>query len=81
MILYICFYFTKKMKTLVLSDIHKDLGARMVDFAGYLMPVQYEGVNIEHQSVREGVGIFDVSSFCLLIFSAIVDLVTIFDVF
>ncbi len=33
----------------------------MVPFAGYLMPVSYEGVNIEHQTVREGVGVFDVS--------------------
>lgn len=49
------------MKTLVLSNIHENLGARMVDFAGYLMPVQYEGINTEHQAVREEVGIFDVS--------------------
>ena len=33
----------------------------MVPFAGYLMPVQYEGVNVEHLNVRNGVGIFDVS--------------------
>lgn len=33
----------------------------MVPFAGYYMPVQYEGVNIEHQTVRNGVGVFDVS--------------------
>ena len=33
----------------------------MVDFAGYFMPVQYEGVNVEHLAVRENVGVFDVS--------------------
>jgi len=33
----------------------------MVPFAGYLMPVQYEGINVEHETVRNGVGVFDVS--------------------
>ena len=33
----------------------------MVPFAGYNMPVQYEGVNIEHETVRNAVGVFDVS--------------------
>ena len=49
------------MKTTALSATHKALGAKMVPFAGYEMPVSYEGVNIEHQTVREGVGVFDVS--------------------
>ncbi len=49
------------MKRTALSDTHEKLGAKMVPFAGYLMPVSYEGVNIEHQTVREGVGVFDVS--------------------
>ncbi|MCO4814424.1 MAG: glycine cleavage system aminomethyltransferase GcvT [Flavobacteriales bacterium] len=49
------------MKLTALNDIHTDLGAKMVPFAGYNMPVQYEGVNAEHQTVREGVGVFDVS--------------------
>ena len=49
------------MKELVLSDIHKSLGAKMVDFAGYNMPIQYEGVKAEHNFVREHVGVFDVS--------------------
>ena len=40
---------------------HIDLGAKMVPFAGYEMPVQYAGVNAEHKCVREGVGVFDVS--------------------
>ncbi|HET8838410.1 MAG TPA: glycine cleavage system aminomethyltransferase GcvT [Flavobacteriaceae bacterium] len=49
------------MKEIALSEIHKSLGAKMVPFAGYNMPVSYEGVNIEHQTVREKVGVFDVS--------------------
>ncbi|MDG1328088.1 MAG: glycine cleavage system aminomethyltransferase GcvT [Flavobacteriaceae bacterium] len=49
------------MKEITLSDIHKDLGAKMVPFAGYNMPVSYEGVNLEHETVRENVGVFDVS--------------------
>lgn len=44
-----------------LFDTHVSLGAKMVPFAGYEMPVQYEGVNAEHECVREGVGVFDVS--------------------
>ena len=49
------------MKKLILSDVHEELGGKMVDFAGYFMPVQYEGVNAEHLAVRENVGVFDVS--------------------
>ena len=49
------------MKSTALSQKHIDLGAKMVPFAGYNMPVQYEGVNIEHETVRNGVGVFDVS--------------------
>ena len=49
------------MKNIALSDIHTSLGAKMVPFAGYLMPVQYEGINLEHETVRNGVGVFDVS--------------------
>ena len=49
------------MKNTALSHIHEGLGAKMVPFAGYNMPVQYEGVNIEHEVVRTGVGVFDVS--------------------
>ena len=44
-----------------LTHIHESLGAKMVSFAGYNMPVQYQGVNIEHINVRENVGVFDVS--------------------
>lgn len=49
------------MKNTALSATHEALGAKMVPFAGYNMPVQYEGVNIEHETVRKSVGVFDVS--------------------
>ena len=49
------------MKNTALTHIHESLGAKMVPFAGYNMPVQYEGINIEHETVRNGVGVFDVS--------------------
>lgn len=49
------------MKNTALSHIHEALGAKMVPYAGYNMPVQYEGVTIEHQTVRNALGVFDVS--------------------
>lgn len=49
------------MKKLELSGFHERLGAKMVNFADFYMPVQYEGVNVEHQTVRNEVGVFDVS--------------------
>lgn len=49
------------MKNITLAHIHESLGAKMVPFAGYNMPVQYEGVTAEHETVRNGVGVFDVS--------------------
>ncbi len=49
------------MKNTALTNIHEQLGAKMVPFAGYNMPVSYEGVNIEHETVRKSVGVFDVS--------------------
>ena len=49
------------MKKTALFEKHQELGAKMVPFAGYEMPVQYKGVNIEHQTVRDHVGMFDVS--------------------
>lgn len=51
----------KEMKKIALNDIHHSLNAKMVPFAGYDMPVSYEGVNIEHETVRKDVGVFDVS--------------------
>ena len=49
------------LKSTVLHDRHVALGARMVPFAGYNMPVQYEGVLAEHRWTRENAGLFDVS--------------------
>jgi len=49
------------MKNTALTKTHEALNAKMVPFAGYLMPVSYEGVNAEHETVRKAVGVFDVS--------------------
>lgn len=49
------------MKTTAFTAKHIELGARMVPFAGYNMPVEYVGINEEHNHVREKVGVFDVS--------------------
>lgn len=49
------------MKTTAFNKNHKEMGAKMVPFAGYEMPIQYEGLNVEHLTVRAGVGVFDVS--------------------
>lgn len=48
-------------KNVVLHDIHEALGAKMVPFAGYIMPVSYSGITPEHTAVREQAGLFDVS--------------------
>lgn len=52
---------TEHLKRTPLAEEHVKLGARMVDFGGWYMPVQYEGVVPEHEAVRERVGLFDVS--------------------
>jgi glycine cleavage system aminomethyltransferase T len=44
------------MKEIALNEVHKALNAKMVPFAGYNMPVSYEGVNAEHETVRKSVG-------------------------
>jgi aminomethyltransferase len=49
------------MKTTRLKDIHVKLGAKMVPFAGFLMPLEYTGITDEHLCVRQSAGIFDVS--------------------
>jgi aminomethyltransferase len=49
------------MKNTALTHIHEGLGAKMLPFAGYNMPILYEGVNAEHETVRNAVGVFDVS--------------------
>lgn len=49
------------MKTTALTPIHKSLGAKMGEFAGFEMPISYESVKKEHKTVREKLGVFDVS--------------------
>ncbi len=49
------------MKDTAFTKFHETMGAKMVPFAGYNMPVQFEGVIAEHETVRKGVGVFDVS--------------------
>jgi len=44
-----------------LTDAHRDLGARLIEFGGWLMPVQYNSIIEEHRTVRERVGLFDLS--------------------
>ena len=49
------------MEKTKLYEVHQKLGGKIVPFAGFLMPIQYEGINIEHLHVRNNVGLFDVS--------------------
>jgi aminomethyltransferase len=49
------------MKNTAFIKFHQEAGAKIVPFAGYNMPVEYTGINDEHITVREGVGVFDVS--------------------
>ena len=49
------------MKNTPLTTIHEKLGAKMAGFAGYNMPISYQGIKDEHAAVRERVGVFDVS--------------------
>src|SRR5277367_3909821 len=49
------------LKATPLNAVHRRMGARMVDFGGWDMPVQYSGVIEEHNAVRRNVGLFDVS--------------------
>ncbi|MBU1370519.1 MAG: glycine cleavage system aminomethyltransferase GcvT [Bacteroidetes bacterium] len=49
------------MKQTALNRLHHEMGGKMVEFAGFEMPVQFEGINVEHETVRKGVGVFDVS--------------------
>jgi len=49
------------MKFTALNEVHKKAGAKMVEFAGYEMPIEYSGIKDEHMTVRNTVGVFDVS--------------------
>jgi aminomethyltransferase len=53
---------------LPLDALHRELGARMVPFAGYSMPIQYEGIIAEHQWTRTSAGLFDVSHMGQILF-------------
>jgi aminomethyltransferase len=52
---------TASSKRTPLYELHRELGAKLIDFGGWEMPVQYEGILEEHKAVRERVGLFDVS--------------------
>ncbi len=52
---------SSELKNVALEQLHTSLGAKMVPFAGYLMPVSYSGLNDEHVTVRTAMGVFDVS--------------------
>ncbi|MEQ1948861.1 MAG: glycine cleavage system aminomethyltransferase GcvT [Bryobacteraceae bacterium] len=52
---------SETLKRTPLNTVHRRAGAKMVDFGGWDMPVEYRGVLAEHQTVRRGVGLFDVS--------------------
>lgn len=49
------------MKTTAFNEIHKKLSGKLVEFAGYEMPIEYSGIKDEHLTVRESAGVFDVS--------------------
>jgi aminomethyltransferase len=49
------------MKNTAFTQFHIDLGAKMLPFAGYNMPIEYSGINDEHMTTREKIGVFDVS--------------------
>jgi aminomethyltransferase len=49
------------MQKTALNAMHREMGAKMVEFVGFDMPVQFEGINAEHETVREKLGVFDVS--------------------
>ena len=52
---------TITLKTTALCEACKQAGGKMVDFHGWLLPVQYDGILAEHKAVRESAGMFDVS--------------------
>ncbi len=58
----------ENLEVLPLDSLHRELGARMVPFAGYAMPIQYEGIIAEHQWTRTSAGLFDVSHMGQLLF-------------
>jgi aminomethyltransferase len=49
------------LKRTPLFAVHQKLGARLIDFGGWEMPVQYSGIHAEHHAVRTAAGLFDIS--------------------
>ena len=49
------------MKRTAFTHFHESLGAKMEEFCGYSMPISYAGINAEHITVRNNIGVFDVS--------------------
>lgn len=62
-------YVAPEPQALPLDAWHRDRGARMVEFAGYTMPIQYEGIMAEHAWTRDSAGLFDVSHMGQLVFT------------
>jgi glycine cleavage system aminomethyltransferase T len=58
------------MKNTALTHIHEGLGAKMLPFAGYNMPILYEGVNAEHETVRNAVGVLMFHTWGILYFGS-----------
>ena len=52
---------TEHLRETALTQVHRELGARLIEFGGWLMPVQYAGILEEHRAVRERAGLFDLS--------------------
>src|SRR6478736_8793165 len=52
---------TEHLHETALIEVHRALGARLIEFGGWLMPVQYTGILDEHRAVRERAGLFDLS--------------------
>ena len=57
------------LKSTALVDEHKKLGAKLVEFAGYEMPIWYQSAKDEHMAVRNRLGMFDISHMGLVYFS------------
>ncbi|MGZ8596555.1 MAG: glycine cleavage system aminomethyltransferase GcvT, partial [Actinomycetota bacterium] len=53
--------YPQEQKHTPLDDVHEALGAKMAPFAGWVMPIEYEGALAEHKAVRERVGLFDLT--------------------
>ncbi len=73
------------MKKTNFTEIHRKLGAKLVEFAGFEMPVQYHSIINEHKAVRNKVGVFDVSCVSALgnvfIFIGVMPLIFVYLVF